>query len=437
MKTRAFNYLRFSDKKQKKGDSKRRQKDWPTVICEMKGWILDDSLNLNDEGLSAFRGKNREFGALAVFLEAVKLGKVLPGDVLIVESLDRLSRENIDDHFMLFRSILKAGVLIQTREPERLYTAETLKSIAGIMEPLVYMERANNESRTKSMRLRSFWKERRQQMRKGEALNHYVVPAWIAKTKNGRFILKTEAAKAIRKIFQLAGEGWGLVSITHKLNGDKTPVIGRSGKWARSYVAKILSDRSVLGEYQPHAYHWAIRNKTGDWIIVKEDDKNEEKEWRRVPDGEPVKNYFPAVISEEQWYDVRRAVKGRGEKGRGRRGATITNLFTGLIRDARDGHVMHLQYAGSCHANNARILVSAGARDGLRGCSRMPFPYDIVESSFLSLVRELKADEVLGQKGDDKAAQIALLSAKLEETNDKLKKVQAHGESSSVASDLA
>ena len=43
--------------------------------------------------------------------------------------------------------------------------------------------------------------------------------------------------------------------------------------WQMSYVSKILTNRAVVGEYQPHT-------KTGG---------------RRVPVGEPISDYFPAV----------------------------------------------------------------------------------------------------------------------------------------------
>lgn len=167
MKTRAFSYWRFSDVKQSKGDSRRRQMDWGPKICEAKGWLLDQSLKLSDEGVSAFRGRNAATGALAAFLQAIKTGKVIAGDVLLVESLDRLSREEIDPAYDLFRSILKAGVSIQTREPERFYQKENLNNIASILEALIYMERANNESRTKSMCGAEWWKNRRSKCRAG------------------------------------------------------------------------------------------------------------------------------------------------------------------------------------------------------------------------------------------------------------------------------
>src|SRR5438105_2743351 len=106
---RAFSYLRFSDKKQAKGDSLRRQLQWGPEVCARKGWTLDDTFK-PDRGISAFRGKNAATGELAKFLEAIKRGQVEPGDVLLLESLDRLTREDLDPGWELFRRILKGGV---------------------------------------------------------------------------------------------------------------------------------------------------------------------------------------------------------------------------------------------------------------------------------------------------------------------------------------
>lgn len=91
-----FSYLRFSSPQQAAGDSVRRQTAAAIDWCRRNKIELDTSLSLRDEGVSAYRGKRREnpdTHALAGFLQAVRLGRVPNGSYLIVESLDRLSRE--------------------------------------------------------------------------------------------------------------------------------------------------------------------------------------------------------------------------------------------------------------------------------------------------------------------------------------------------------
>ena len=79
------------------------------------------SLELADLGVSAFRG-NPELHALARFLQAVKTGKFRPGAFLIVESLDRLSREGADEVQQLLLSLANAGIrVVQLLPVETVY----------------------------------------------------------------------------------------------------------------------------------------------------------------------------------------------------------------------------------------------------------------------------------------------------------------------------
>jgi len=90
---KAYSYLRFSTKEQALGDSERRQVDACRAYCAKNNLTLDESLR--DPGVSAFRGKHARVGALAKFLDAIQAGKVEQGSLLIVEALDRLSREEV------------------------------------------------------------------------------------------------------------------------------------------------------------------------------------------------------------------------------------------------------------------------------------------------------------------------------------------------------
>jgi DNA invertase Pin-like site-specific DNA recombinase len=400
---RAISYIRFSTPEQLKGDSLRRQLEWGVNLCKTKDWYLDESLSLRDLGKSAYHGANAVKGALGAFLKAIESRKVKPGDVLIVESIDRLSRERIDDAYELFRRILKTGVEIYTREPERHYTKESLNQIFSIMEALIYMERANNESATKSMRGLEYWKKARKGLAEKKPIHHFA-PMWLQLSADkDKFIAIPAAVAAIRTIYKWAGEGLGLNGITKKLNAEGVPTFAKRDTWRRSYIAKLLQDRAVMGEYQPH-------------II---------KDGKRVPHGDPVPGYFPTVITEKEWYAVRNAVKGRGQKQRGRKGVLVANLFTGLIRDARDGKVMHLSYVGASRKNNTRVLVSYGARNGEKDSVDKHFPYDKLERSVLLMVRELKADFLNGHS--NRETEIMALVAKLDELNHNIAVTQKSG----------
>src|SRR4051794_32979546 len=61
---RAFSYIRFSSKRQAKGESFRRQMEFALEVCAENGWTLDETLTMHDLGVSAYRGANAKVGAL-------------------------------------------------------------------------------------------------------------------------------------------------------------------------------------------------------------------------------------------------------------------------------------------------------------------------------------------------------------------------------------
>jgi DNA invertase Pin-like site-specific DNA recombinase len=91
-KSRVYSYLRFSDPKQAAGSSADRQLEYAARWAAEHGMQLDSSLSLRDEGLSACHQRHVKQGASGVFLVAVDEGRIMPGSVLVVEGLDRLTR---------------------------------------------------------------------------------------------------------------------------------------------------------------------------------------------------------------------------------------------------------------------------------------------------------------------------------------------------------
>lgn len=64
MPKKAYSYIRFSTDHQAQGDSLRRQEEATREYCRKRGLVLDDSLNLKDLGVSAFKGANAERGGV-------------------------------------------------------------------------------------------------------------------------------------------------------------------------------------------------------------------------------------------------------------------------------------------------------------------------------------------------------------------------------------
>jgi len=91
----AYSYLRFSTPDQAAGDSRRRQMAMAEKYAAEHHLKLDLSLSFRDLGVSAYRGQNAREGALRAFLDAIEHNLVPPGSFLLIESLDRLSRDRI------------------------------------------------------------------------------------------------------------------------------------------------------------------------------------------------------------------------------------------------------------------------------------------------------------------------------------------------------
>jgi DNA invertase Pin-like site-specific DNA recombinase len=388
----AFSYIRFSSKKQEQGDSRRRQTDGRAAhYCERRGWTLS-AQSYEDLGVSAFRGKNALVGNLGEFLKAVKSGRIPPGSVLIVESLDRITRQGIDEGYDLIKGLLKADIRIVTLSPEREFDRDATRSLSkGALEIQLILERAAEESERKSERVAAARQQERKRLRDTGEIVTLRLPAWIAE-RDGKPVLIPERIAAVKRIFGLAASGYGVPSIVAKLTRDGVPPMGRTGRWTRSYVGLLLRDRRVLGEYQPH--------------------RGGKKE------GDPVRGYFPAVVTESEWLAARAGIKQR-KKTPGRIGKSQVNVFAGLLRNAREGDTYfmttRLSRSPTKETTAFHVLLNANADLGLS--RSYSIPYDPFEQAVLSCLREIDPREVLEEvprEGPREVASIEVLLAGVE-----------------------
>ncbi|VTU02437.1 site-specific recombinase : Site-specific recombinase OS=Rhizobium fredii (strain HH103) GN=SFHH103_03916 PE=4 SV=1: Resolvase: Recombinase [Gemmataceae bacterium] len=397
----AFSYLRFSNPTQADGDSVRRQLDLRDAWLARSGAVLDDSLSMRDEGVSAFSGAHRENpdrNALAAFLELVRRGRIPRGSYLIVESLDRLTREHIRPALTLLLNLIEQGVRIVQLLPTEAVYDEQVEPMA-LMMAIMELSRGHAESRMKSERLGRAWGEKKRRAAAAGVPMTRAVPSWV-RVEGGRFALVPERAEVVRRVFALATAGHGLGAITKRFNAEGVPPIGRAGAWARSYVFKILSSRATFGEFQPHRGHSGPD---------------------REPDGPAVPNYFPAVVTEDEWHAAQAAIAAR--KGRGGRTPTgRVGIFSGLLHDARDGGSLHVVNKGGKAAGPA--LVSYKAAQGVPGARYVSFPLDTFERAVLSCLREIDPREVLPDH-DAAADRAAVLAGRHAELEARVAEIQA------------
>jgi DNA invertase Pin-like site-specific DNA recombinase len=399
----AYSYVRFSHPSQAEGDSLRRQVERAEAYCRRAGLTLSKA-TYRDLGVSAFRGKNALVGNLGQVLKAVKSGAVRPGSALIVESIDRISRQGIDEGYDLIKSILKAGVRLVTLSPEREFGPEAVKSLSkGALEIQLILERAAEESERKSERVTAALDRKRAAAREGAVFTRRL-PGWVEE-RGGRLHLIPSRAAVVRTVYRLASQGHGYAGITRRLNDAGAETFGPSARWNKSYVAHVLRDRRAVGEFQPMK--------------------------GRRPDGKPVANYFPAVVSEADWSAARAGADQRKRCPTGRSGKQA-NLFAGMIIDARTGghYCATLRVSGDGKAR--RVLVTTSSTQA--GAAAGGFSLPVFEAAVLGCLYEIDPREVAGE--GEAPNEVAVLEAQLERAGAKVADLEAallEGDSVAVA----
>lgn len=362
----AYSYLRFSTPEQSKGDSRRRQTAMADSYAKRHALQLDAALNFRDLGISAFRSKNARQGGLRDFLTAVEFSLVPPESILLIESLDRLSRAEVLEAQALFLQIIHAGITIVTLIDERSYSKSSLNSNpVDLLISLIIMMRANEESVTKSKRLRAAVAANRD-----DPASRYhggQCPAWLRPnaTKNGYEVIPERAA-VIRRIFAEAMAGRGLQSITRDLNADGTPMFGHGNQrgklWQRALIRHILYTPTVIGEYLPHR---------GEMV---------NGQLRFVPTV-TKHGYYPAVIDRAEWDFLQQRRRAWSEHYKcGVRSTTlVANVISRLAKCPRCGRPMVLLRDED---PNHRYLVCMAWREARR-CSNEWVRYPEIEDVFL------------------------------------------------------
>ena len=126
----SYSYTRISTKtkRQRKGDGIPRQLRLASEFSAKKGWILNTDFTLIDIGKSAYHGSNLDDNAaLGTFINAIENDLIQRPAVLLVESLDRLSREKIPKALQLFLTILNHGVSICTHFDGQIYSEKSIQ----------------------------------------------------------------------------------------------------------------------------------------------------------------------------------------------------------------------------------------------------------------------------------------------------------------------
>lgn len=409
-KPRAYSYIRFSHPDQKKGDSLRRQLAAAEKWCVDNKLEFDEALTIKDEGLSAYKGDHKEKGGLGLFLRAVELGKVPKGSYLIVENLDRLSREQLRKSRRTFEDLLEAGINIVTLDDGRTYTDASLDSVIDLMVSMMILFRAHNESETKANRIAQKWGQKKELARTEKLAISRRCPKWMEMTGKddyAKYVPIPHRVAIVQEIFQrcIKGEGTGLIA--RELNKRGEPVwgvgkeskTGKSKHWHASYIHKILSDGAAMGRYQPMSYAGGIVEK----------------------DGEAIEDYYPPAVSKEVFFKAKAKRRANAVAPPGRAPRRVSNLFPTRTLLCK-GHT-HKEPIYWTFRNKAKKDTKSELQQYI-GCSayeagacevNLRWPYKEFERIFLEFITQIDLSAAFEEKNEDKFRELMMRKGTLAE----------------------
>ena len=367
---KAYSYIRMSTDLQLKGDSLRRQREASQKYAEAQGLQLVEDFDLQDIGYSGYDGENIASGSFGRFLEAVRAGEIDRGSYLLVESFDRMSRQEPIIALKPFIEIVEAGLTLVTLDDEREFSGKI--SFEDLIISIAKMSRANEESARKSDRLSKAWQEKRNTI--GTEKLTARCPSWLRLLDDRQgFEIIEDRARTVRRMFEEAIAGLGAFSIVRRLNDEGIPTFTGKAGWQTSTVNKIIGSKAAIGEFQPG------RMINGE----------------RKAEGEPIKGYFPRIIDDETFYAAQRGRLERRTTGTaerkgsgGAKGKRFSNLFSKLAVCDNCGSPMQYENKGAPPKGHSYLVCSNAIRK--HGCHFMArWRYDHFETMFLSFVERL------------------------------------------------
>lgn len=380
-KPKAYSYVRFSTPEQRLGDSQRRQTEAAQKYAREHGLELDCTLNLFDAGVSAFRGNNlTPDAALGRFKRFVEEGMVAKGSYLLIENLDRFSRQMAKKANRALEDLIDLGITVVTLQDGREYSQKTQEADPFLLiYAILGFIRAHDESETKGRRLRQAWANKRKQAYEKGIVATKRLPAWLKVDDNRIVEVIPERADIIQRIVKQTIKGDGRGKIAKDLNKEKIKPWGdgqgaaRKAKvWHPTYIAKILRNPATYGLYTPHTL---------------EIDPETEKE-RRVPQA-PIEGFFPAVIKKHVFQEVQRLLENRDTRRGTHAYRGVSSIFAGLARCPKCNGTMTRVNKGP--RGGTPFLVCVKAKVGA-GCSYRSVNCQSASEALINRIPECLAD---------------------------------------------
>ena len=352
-----------------------------------------------DEGVSGWKGANLEGeGQLKRFISLVDDGTIKPGSVLIVESLDRFSRQDVWTAVPVFMNLISMGVDVVTLTDGKIYTAKG--GTEDLILSIFILSRANEESATKSKRVRDAYAKKHQLAREEGKPMGNAKPMWLELSDDKKqYLLRPERAAIVQRIYQLAIDGYGKGATSKKLNIEGVPSF-KGKTWSVSSLDKVLNNRAVLGEYQPYS--------------VQVDDTGV-----RQKSGEAILNYYPAAVDESTFYQAQAAISGRRVSGASKQSVNF-NVWQGIAKCTLCSGAMHMINKGK-PPRGYSYLQCYQAKKGL--CKNKVTRLDAAEMVFKELLTKLDSLSLIHDDSGKIGTELLVVETRLVEQREELKAV--------------
>jgi DNA invertase Pin-like site-specific DNA recombinase len=349
----AFSYLRVSTVKQS-GEERSgidRQAHAFGPFCERHG-LIPNRDPLVDRGISAYRGTNHQRGALGQFLDAARDGLIPPGSVLVVEDLDRFSREAPADALrLLLNDVFSHGIAIGVARFDSVISEHDFNRQAGAAIQLqMAIQMAHDFSRKLSERVSAAHDRTRAKERQGERVNIHWRPQWLDYDDATGAFTVNDRWPTYRRMIDLCLEGNGSTRTAQILNGEGH-VNAHGGPWSNVAINQCWRDRRLIGEriYNP-------------------------------PGGEPEVHpgYFPAMLTSAEFQQLQDAVaRRRSNVGRAGRGDRRHNLLQGFAVCLCGQRLeLHTARKPSGRSHSYLVCKSKSRARGTGSCQARNVPYD-------------------------------------------------------------
>ena len=389
---KAYRYHRYSSVKQDEGTSLKRQREATSELCSKHPeWEVVDP-PLEDKGESAWHGDHLRVGHLGRFRQRAELREIEPGSVLVIENLDRLSRQDVRTAKRWVEDVTDLGITVAVCNPEMLLDAEAMSgnNIGSMVMYLLEAGRSNKESGRKSDIQTRKIEEFIDKARNGVVYSRRG-PMWLRGEKNDKgFEIIEDRAEVVRQIYRWSADGVGFASIAKRLN-ESIPAWTegyKSGKaeWKPGYVRDILTSPAVEGEY--HRKKGRAREKT----------------------GEVLTGYYPRIVPPELVAAARAAHRNRsGVKNRA--DGEIQNLFSGRVVCHHCKGTMTRVQQGNGRDRAYEYLICRRAKVGGDCENVWNFRYDVFETAALDKILHLALDNTHFVKTDEVPALFAKVAS--------------------------